>query len=472
MLPFLLASCSGSPIVEHYESPLCFNNESITIFLGKTYELSFSKSNKVSLNDIELLVSDDSMLIINDDLTITPIKVGKVILTIRLKSQPDVYDWLEIIIEDYPLANGIYNFSDIGNNKNESFKLYGSLEKYIINNHLLGVPLYGFRDPYRQKYFSSDLFNFAKLYVNGCSNEIRNIVFDNDGFDGMPEFLSQRLPYFTKPILQNTNFYDGLIACINREELASKNHKKGETIAQLVSFDRYNLVPIGYDYTSSEYDYEAIGKLDNYSLLDYIKTDYYKDNFKGILNGTDEYGYSFEKAHRLFVTATNELISQGLYSTGDNIELNILVSNSDLNFFPIEDLNLIKSYIESAFNYSNEQLHLTINIETTAFSVELLSLYGAFDIAMCLYSQYDIDDFKAFSTFKYSDVCQNALSLFNTFGDQYCNDNYSPNQTEISFKGERFTFSAISHALNYARGDTFDTGTIVKDGLLYTLKIA
>ena len=332
------------------------------------------------------------------------------------------------------MANGEYNFFDIYKNKEATFELYSVLEQYAINNHLMGVPLFGLKD----QTIELGQYHFLKLYVNGCTDELRNIVYDNEYKDSHE--LYRKLPYPSKPILQNENFYDGLIACINRQELVKKNHKGDGALPTLVSFDKYDVVPTDFNFPNDvgEQEAQSIRDGDNYSLLDYVSSESFNNNFKAILHETDKYGYSLKKAQSLFKKAADELIDNKSYISGEQINLEFVVNEDEYDILPLKDFQLIAKYIEDAFNSATSQLGLKINI--TEYHIgESISLVGAYDLFAYYSPLFWPNEFHPFATFTREDNQSNMV--LNTFQDINTNE-----KADILYNGERFSFSALVSA--------------------------
>ena len=415
---FLMSSCSF-PHNEEIFVPdtklLSFRTGEIKLQVGTSCAVDLLKTN-IEDSDLLFMSDDESVASINNKV-ITANAVGTTKIKVYLSSDDSVYDELNIVVLDNELANGFYSFFDKRLDEDQTFALINELEGYVINNHLLGVPLYGINDG-----IFGDHLNFVKLYVNGSTKDtpINN---KRKGRD----------------LMANSSFYDGLIACINRKELA-KTHKEAKTDPSIVSFDRYDFVAESLDNGEETIPFdEMVG----YSLLDYKDTDYYKSNFKGILYEADECGYSLEKARLLFAKASEELIEQRKYKAGETIDINILYGSRNSDWFLEHDYPLIKKYIENTFNSSNKKLK--ISLKASCIDYEPFLLYEECDSYDLIFAAHDWNEGfdNPFYPYVYSDSC-NTTNNYNTFAS--VDTNILSNYGELFFENERFTYSALVEA--------------------------
>lgn len=444
----LLSSCAKT--TPSSKTCLCFKNNHINLQKGEKIDLRELITKDFDLEDI-LFSKNNNILEIEKDYIINPKEVGEVILTAKNKN--NAIDEIKINVIDYPLADGDYNFFDIYNDKDETFELYSVLEQYAINNHLTGVPLFGLKD----KSIELGQYHFLKLYVNGCTDELRNSIFNNEYQDNTE--VTRKLPYSSKPILQNENFYDGLIACINRQELVEKNHQEDDALATLVSFDKYDVVPTDFNFPNSVGEQEAqiIKEGNHYSLLDYTNTESFKNNFKTILYEADQYGYSLNKAQSLFKKAADELIENKSYVSGEQINLEFVVNANEYDLIPLKDFQLIVKYIEDAFNSSTDKLSLKINI--IEFNIgESISLIGAYDLFTYYSPLFWPNEFHPFATFTRGD--NSSDTVLNTFQNINTNE-----KADIFYKGKRFSYSALVNAVYGFKSDVYQSAHII-NGLL------
>ena len=168
-----------------------------------------------------------------------------------------------------------------------------------------------------------------KLNMNTCSNEQWEKQF---GINGAIYQTPKERYWNIKPAMSNNNFLTGLSYALDRKSLAKNLGKTptGNYIGDTWMFDPKN----GVSYNSTPEHTAAVASL---------------------RNGTDAYGYSYEKAKEFFIEASNELIAQGAYQIGDTIKIEIAWQTTDQikNIF-----NLIKKDFEKAFNVPENPLNL------------------------------------------------------------------------------------------------------------------
>lgn len=171
----------------------------------------------------------------------------------------------------------------------------------------------------------------SKLNLNTCTQEVWNDLFGKDG----SIYQTEEGKYWEcKPIMSNKDFVRGLSYAINRLEIAS-------TLGVTPSINYF-----GSSYLS-----------DPENGVSYNSTPQHAAAIADLLNGTDEYGYSEEKAKAAFKKACDDLIAAGVYKVGDTIELEATwQSNSNIENYG----DAIKQYWESAFNSCGGGLTLSI----------------------------------------------------------------------------------------------------------------
>ncbi len=173
-----------------------------------------------------------------------------------------------------------------------------------------------------------------KLNLNTCSaNEWEKLF----GVNGLITQTPKSDYWKLKPAMQNKDFVSGLSFAINRKEYAGN---LGRTPA--------------FDYFSDVY------MSDPESGISYNKTPEHQAAVADLLNGTDGYGYSVEKAKAAFKSAAQTLLAQGAYKSGDTIELEVAwqeSSDEDLFHKPLAQ------YIEGAFNTAMEEANIDLTLK-------------------------------------------------------------------------------------------------------------
>lgn len=172
----------------------------------------------------------------------------------------------------------------------------------------------------------------TKLNLNTCTQEVWNDLFGKDG----SIYQTEEGKYWEcKPVMSNKDFIRGLSYAINRLEIATSLG-----VTPSVNF-------FGSAYLS-----------DPENGVAYNSTPEHAAAIADLLNGTDEYGYSEEKAKAAFKKACDDLIASGAYKVGDTIELEATwQSNTNIDNYG----NAIKQYWENAFNNCGGGLTLKIN---------------------------------------------------------------------------------------------------------------
>ena len=137
----------------------------------------------------------------------------------------------------------------------------------------------------------------TKLNVNTCTQEEWEKMF---GEEGTISPTAKEDYWQCEPALSNEDFIKGLSYALNRVEFAEK-------------FGRTASV----NYFGSAY------MADPEAGISYNSTEAHKNAVAELLEGTDGYGYSVEKARAYFKKAAEALLASGAYKEGDTIELEI-----------------------------------------------------------------------------------------------------------------------------------------------------
>lgn len=237
------------------------------------------------------------------------------------------------------LANGIYDIPTASNQ--EKIAAYGALEKYVINHHMRS-PMF---DDYTSNY----------LEYNSCSNEEWEYFFGENG----TVIQTKKEDYWVnKPIMQNADFLTGLDYCIDRQTLAARHER---------TYPKDNLFYSGEFFLFK-------------SSLNYNSSQTHLNNIAPLLEGTDGYGFSLEKAQACFKKAAESLIKAGLYKNGDLIELEAVVSENMR-----EDLELVTNNAIQAFNNCGGGLKISFNYYCPEVYSDIYykkMMVGQFDIGL------------------------------------------------------------------------------------------
>lgn len=198
----------------------------------------------------------------------------------------------------------------------------------------------------------------TKLNLNVCDQEMWIKLF---GEEGTITQTAKEDYWECEPALANHNFILGISYAINRKELA----------------DSLGASP-SVNYFGSSY------MADPENGVIYNNTETHKNAIADLIDGTDGYGYSLEKARAYFKKACEELLASGVYKEGDVITLEIAwmaQSQNETYHKPIE------KYLKEAFNHESVcdgKLTLEIEFWVGAKSTDVYyskMMIGQFDIA-------------------------------------------------------------------------------------------
>lgn len=164
----------------------------------------------------------------------------------------------------------------------------------------------------------------TKLNINTCTQEQWEKLFGKNGT------ITQTDPenyWQVEPALSNSNFVKGLSYAINRVEFA-------EALGRTASVNYFGSAYMG----------------DPENGLAYNNSQAHKDAVAELLEGTDGYGYSLEKARAYFKKACEELLASGAYKEGDKIVLE-MAWQAQRNVEQIQ--KPIEKYWTEAFNHES-----------------------------------------------------------------------------------------------------------------------
>ncbi len=266
----------------------------------------------------------------------------------------------------------------------------------------------------------------TKLNINTCTQEQWEKLFGKNGT------ITQTEPenyWQVEPALSNNNFIKGLSYAINRVEFA-------EALGRTASVN----------YFSSNY----MGDPEN--GLAYNNSQAHKDAVAELLEGTDGYGYSLEKARAYFKKACEELLASGAYKEGDKIVLE-MAWQAQRNVEQIQ--KPIEKYWTEAFNHESVCGN-KLTLELKSFVPEQWS-----DVyyKKMMIGQYDIG---------FGGISGNPLNPLNFFEVLKSDNssgftlNWGVDTNKVSkdliWEGQAWSFDALWQAA--------ETGGYFKDGLL------
>lgn len=208
------------------------------------------------------------------------------------------------------------------------------LNEFLANKlHAVGIPstrLDEFKNDPRATTTVGDS-NF-KLNLNTCDQATWNKLF---GENGTVEQTPEADYWECEPAMANKDFVSGISFAFDRQEYA-------KSLGRNPAFDFF-----APTYLS-----------DPENGVSYNSTPQHKAAVKSLQEGTDGYGYSKELATQAFIRASKQLIADGFYKEGDEIEIEIAWQYA---FQEATYHNPLKKYIEDAFNVDENPLTLKIN---------------------------------------------------------------------------------------------------------------
>ena len=171
----------------------------------------------------------------------------------------------------------------------------------------------------------------TKLNINTCTQEEWAKLF---GENGSVLQTSKENTWTCEPAMSNEDFIRGLSYAINRAEICEK---------------------IGRTPTINYFGSAYLSDPEN--GVAYNSTQEHADAVKDLLNGTDPYGYSLEKAKAAFKSASEALIKAGKYKEGDTIKIEVTYQGqANITNYG----NAVKQYWENAFNSCGGGLKLSV----------------------------------------------------------------------------------------------------------------
>ena len=234
-----------------------------------------------------------------------------------------------------------------------------NLNQFLANKiHATGIPstkLEQYKNDPRACVTGDD--STYKLNLNTCDQNTWNQLF---GVNGTITQTPKSQYWACEPAMNNKDFVSGLSFALNRKQLA-------ETLGSTPSANFF-----GNGYMS-----------DPENGIAYNSTQAHKDAVASLVGqaaGTDEYGYSLEKAKASFKAAAEQLIADGYYTAGETIHIEIAwQSASQVQ----REHSLLKNYFESAFNVDGNPLRLSVDSWTAPVWSDVYykkMMVGQFDI--------------------------------------------------------------------------------------------
>ena len=277
--------------------------------------------------------------------------------------------------------------------------------------HAAGIPstqLEKYRDDPRTT-MTSDSSTY-KLNLNTCDQETWESLFGVNG----SIVQTQKADYWKlKPAMANKDFVSGLSFALDRKGLA----------------DYLGRTPSG-NYFGSAYMSDPEGG------IAYNNTQAHKDAVASLMEGTDGYGFSLEKAQASFLKAANDLIAQGAYKEGDQVEIEIAwQTNAQIT----REGAVIAGYLEKAFNTDENPLTLKVkNWVGTSWSdvYYYKMMLGQFDIGFGSVSGNTLDPLNFLEVLK----SDNSSTFTLNWG---LNTNATDPDHLIEYDGKLWSFDAL-----------------------------
>ena len=262
-----------------------------------------------------------------------------------------------------------------------------------------------------------------KLNLNTCDQNTWNKLF---GVNGTITQTPKSQYWACEPAMANKDFVNGLSFALNRKQLA-------ETLGTTPSANFF-----GNGYMS-----------DPENGVAYNSTEEHENAVKSKIEGTDGFGYSLEKAKASFKKAAEDLIEQGVYKTGDTIEIEIAWQSASQ---VTREHSLLKQYFEAAFNTDDNPLKLEVKAWTAPVWSDVYykkMMVGQFDIGFGSISGNSLNPLSFL----------NVLSTDPEINEGFClNWGLDTNSVDgtLVYGGEAYSFDALWKAA--------DSGTIISQG--------
>ena len=264
-----------------------------------------------------------------------------------------------------------------------------------------------------------------KLNLNVCDEETWNDLFGPNGS------VNPGSSWEVEPAMSNKNFLKGLSYAIDRVTFA----------------DKFGTTP-AYEYLSDNY------MIDPENGISWNSTAQHKAAVKGLIDGTDGFGYSAELATQYFKLAAEELIENGDYEVGDTINIEMAwQTTSNIETYG----NDLATFFEGAFNSANTGLTLKINHWVG-------SVWSDVYYKKMMIGQFDIG-FGSISGNTYDPLgFLNVLSSDPNINGNFCL-NWGVNTNEVDgsivYDGKVWSFDGLWQAA--------DHGAVISNGHLYSL---
>ncbi len=299
------------------------------------------------------------------------------------------------------------------------------IKEFLINKlHASGIPskrLDEFRDDPRTT-MTGDSSTY-KLNLNTCDAATWESLF---GVNGSIKQTAREDYWQVEPAMNNKDFVSGLSFALDRQTLANY---LGRT-------------PSG-TYFASAYMSDPEGG------VSYNTTKAHKDAVASVMEGTDGYGYSLEKAKASFKKAADKLIADGVYEEGDTIEIEIAWQQS---YQEQREHAQIAKMLTEAFNTDENPLNLEVKFWVGAVWSDVYynkMMTGQFDIGFGSISGNTLDPLNFLEVLKSDNS--------STFTLNWGLDTNANNEANlIEFDGKLWSFDALWTAA--------DQGAYIEEG--------
>ena len=255
-----------------------------------------------------------------------------------------------------------------------------------------------------------------KLNLNTCDQATWESLFGTNG----SIVQTPKTSYWDlKPAMANKDFVSGLSFALDRQGLANY---LGRT-------------PSG-NYFGSAYMSDPEGG------VSYNNTQAHKDAVAPLMEGTDGFGFSLEKAQESFLKASETLIAEGAYEEGDEIEIEICWQT---NAQVTREGAVIAGYLEKAFNTDDNPLTLKVKNWVGANWYDVYydkMMLGQFDIGFGSVSGNTLDPLNFLEVLK----SDNSSTFTLNWG---LNTNANDKDHLIEYDGKLWSFDALWTAADH-----------------------
>lgn len=269
----------------------------------------------------------------------------------------------------------------------------------------------------------------TKLNINTCTQEQWEKLF---GENGSITQTPKEEYWQVEPALSNSDFVKGLSYAINRVEFA-------ESLGRTASVNYFGSAYMG----------------DPENGIAYNNSQAHKDAIAELIEGTDGYGYSLEKARAYFKKACEEFLASGMYKEGDTIVLE-MAWQAQRNVDQIQ--KPIEKYWTEAFNHESvcgNKLKLKIESYVPASWSDVYykkMMVGQYDIGFGGINGNTLNPLNFFEVLK----SDNSSGFTLNWGV----DTSKPSK-DLVWKDQTWSFDALWQAAE--TGGYFENGVLVKN---------